>query len=368
MRVLVASGSSGGHLFPAVAFLQELRRRFPGSGCLFVAPASRIILSPQECGCALVRLNLEPLRLRPPTRALRALWLYLKGCARAAFIVIEMRPEAVVGFGSFSSVPFLLLGWLTRAATLIHEQNVVPGRATRFLAFFADRICVSFPETAGYFRYCRRRVRVTGNPLRREFRRSDRKESCRALGIVEDAFTVLVMGGSQGSLQLNQAVRQTLGLLPDKERFQFIHICGPGGDGGLQEAYRRHAVRALILPFYERMQYCYGASDVAIVRAGALTVTELAVCRVPALLVPYPFARRHQEPNARFLQQRGGAIVVPAHELNAELLCRHLSRFLRDPAELRRMRAALEKIDLPDAAGAVCDELASLCAQETGRA
>ncbi|MFH0762513.1 MAG: undecaprenyldiphospho-muramoylpentapeptide beta-N-acetylglucosaminyltransferase [Candidatus Omnitrophota bacterium] len=360
MKVLVATGSSGGHIFPALSFLAALKKKSPGVDALLVLPKKSIksVILPAEIKVKYTSTSAIGLGLS--LKNLRALINLFKGFLESLLILCEFRPDVVAGFGGLNSVPLVLLGWLFRAKTIIHEQNVIPGRANRLLAKFSDRIAVSFKETENFLRLSRDKVIISGNPIREELRPVDKSEALRFFGFENNKFTILVMGGSQGSRKINATFPKAAALLSDISGFQVIHISGAENLDLLSCQYTSLGIKFKLFNFLPQMQYAYSAADLAISRAGATTVAELILYRLPAIIVPYPFAYRHQEANAGFLQDKKAAVKISDDALEAGALAEAIGAISMDPQRRMGMSLAYEGIVLPDANNVLADAALSL--------
>lgn len=361
MKVLAAAGSSGGHIFPAIAFLDRLKDKHEGINLLLVLPKrvrnSHLV---DHIHHQIRYISVSPISLRPDLRNFIAALRFFKGWFESLFLLFEFRPDIVVGFGSLDSVPVLLSAWLLRVKTLIHEQNVIPGRANRFLAKFADKVAVSFTETKEYLRINREKVVFTGNPMRQELKEIDRPAALRFFGFNEFKFTILVMGGSQGSQRINASFLKAMSMLPDKSGLQVIHIAGEKECAALERSYREIGLNARVFAFLEQMPYAYSISDLAVSRAGATAIAELIFFRVPAVIIPYPFAYNHQLSNAQILQKMGAAVVVRDEQLDAHGLKQALDGLLHDPERLAFMRSCYSGALKADANDLLAQEVLSL--------
>jgi UDP-N-acetylglucosamine--N-acetylmuramyl-(pentapeptide) pyrophosphoryl-undecaprenol N-acetylglucosamine transferase len=251
---------------------------------------------------------------------------------------MEFRPEVVIGFGTIDTVPLLLFAWFFRIKTIIHEQNVIPGRANILLSKFVDKVAISFGETRKYLN--NNKILLTGNPIRKEMVYIDKSVAKDFFAFKENAFTILIMGGSQGSYRINRAILDAFDYF-GKERasLQIIHISGVEDYNELLSAYNDLRLEVRLFPFLREMEYAYSLADLAICRAGATTISELIYFKLPALLVPYPFARRHQEGNAGLLEKIGAAIVVEDSKLDGKILSEIIEGFLIDSEKARAMRS-----------------------------
>jgi UDP-N-acetylglucosamine--N-acetylmuramyl-(pentapeptide) pyrophosphoryl-undecaprenol N-acetylglucosamine transferase len=254
-------------------------------------------------------------------------------------ILLSFKPDIVVGFGSLVSVPMVMLAWLLRIKTLIHEQNVIPGRANRFLARFNDKIAVSFAETEGYLKKYKRKVVLTGNPIRRELLQIDKNKALNFFGFSNNKFTILIVGGSLGSHRINLGFLETISRISDKFRLQVIHLTGPHDYDLLKRSYKDLNIQVQLFKFFDSMQYAYSAADLIISRAGASTVAEIISFRLPAIIIPYPFAYRHQLTNAKVLENKGCAIIIKDNDLNGDILMKNIENLINNPEKLKKMRS-----------------------------
>jgi UDP-N-acetylglucosamine--N-acetylmuramyl-(pentapeptide) pyrophosphoryl-undecaprenol N-acetylglucosamine transferase len=202
---------------------------------------------------------------------------------------------------------------------------------------------------------------LTGLPIRRVIGTASRQEAAAALGLDPGAPTVLVLGGSQGSLVLNRLMTEALGRITDLERrtWQVIHLTGPAGSREAQVAYAKTGLRCWVAPHLSNMEWAYALADLAVARCGASTMAELARCGVPAIVVPYPGASGHQRDNAKLLESRGAAVRLEQHDTTPGRLLEQLRKLLSDPAQRQQMRARMAGLARPDAA----EQLASMIAR-----
>ena len=357
MRILVATGASGGHIFPALACIDLLAKQQHMYDTLLVLP-KKIRIAPETLRgykhiCVASISCGWPLGLRSVVAATA----FLKTIAQSFFILVEFRPHIVVGFGSLATVPLILWAWFFRIHTIIHEQNVIPGRANALLSLVADTMAVSFSQTREYLKSASRKTIVTGNVLRFAMRRVARKEAAQFFGLSPQKFTILVMGGSQGSHRLNTISLDAIAQLADRAALQIIHLTGIQDYDYIQRRYRELGVEARVFTFFKEMQHAYSASDLAISRAGATTIAELICFQLPALLVPYPFAYKHQEANAKTLASERSVLVVNEENLNPATLRTILEELLRDRERLSRMRQAYVNTALGQAETTLCDAI-----------
>jgi UDP-N-acetylglucosamine--N-acetylmuramyl-(pentapeptide) pyrophosphoryl-undecaprenol N-acetylglucosamine transferase len=282
--------------------------------------------------------------LRPNLKNLISLIKSLSGVAESLAIILRFQPQVVVGFGGYATFPLVFFAKILGKKTIIHEQNVVAGLANRCLAAFADKIALSFNQTRVYFIKYNDKAVFTGNPLRRDFSVLSKKEALDFLGLSEDRFTVLVMGGSQGSSKINTVILQVLMKMQDKINIQLIHLSGSGDFARLEASYKKIGIPFKLAAFLKPMHYAYSAADLAVTRSGATTVTELIFFRLPAIIIPYPFAYQHQLANARILSDKGAAILIADSALTPDLLEEVITGLMRNRNKVNEMRLRYQNI------------------------
>ncbi len=350
MKVLVVAGSSGGHIFPALALLEHLKQNYSRADTRLVLPKSNVKKDIETLGFKTAYVDSVSIEAKIDSRNLLAIFKFLKGTWQSLIILLRFEPDVVVGFGSITSIPLVMFSWLMRLKVVLHEQNVVPGQANRFLSKFCDRIAVSFDQTREYLKDCPNKIVFTGNPLRRNLVRVD-KTKCREFFILEEnKFTILVMGGSQGSLRINHGFLKALAALPGRKNLQVIHLAGSHDEAKLNQEYSGLEVKARIFPFLNEMEYALSLADLAVCRAGATSIQELIHYRLPAILLPYPFAYQHQMANAKVLSAIGAAAILEDKELDSDKLRVILGEILSDPRSLEKMRRGYDSLKQVEAA------------------
>ncbi len=354
MRVLLAGGGTGGHLFPALSLGQLLLKEVAGAQVLFVGTKRGIEyrLLPQ------LQLPLELVDMvgvvgRGWRGKLELIPKLTRSLIQAQGILRRFKPDLVVGFGGYASVPVLLAAKILHVPYLIHEQNAIPGMSNRLLAKGAARICVSYPDTLTCFP--RSKTKLTGNPLRQGF--DQMPEELPVPG------QVLVFGGSRGARAINEAL---VACLPELLRWpqppQILHQTGEDDFAMVQAAYAAAGYpAATVVPFINDMAGAYANSALVICRAGATTLAELTVCGRPAILIPFPHATGdHQNANARALEQAGAAVVLQQRDLTALRLATEVRILLADRDELQLMAMRGRSLARPDAAAKILAECRSL--------
>ena len=352
MRVLLAGGGTGGHLFPGLAVAREFQRREPQSEILFVGTAQGIEFRvlPKE-NFKLETLTVRGIKGRGLHGWLDAAWGVPASLLRSLTILKSFRPDCVIGLGGYASGPVLLAAKLAGRRSAIMEQNLRPGFTNKLLGRLVDRVFTSYRQSREFFPGAR--VVETGNPVRWRTLPSVTKS---------EKFSLLVFGGSAGARRINYAVVEALKNLADlKDEIVITHQTGTLDLTAMQQAYASLPVEALVTPFIDAMDKAYARADLVICRSGATTVAELTAFGKPAILVPYPFAiYDHQRGNALALQEQGAAEMILDQELNGQVLAEKIRGYFVDRSRLARMAAAARAAGRPEAAAHIVDECYAL--------
>ncbi|MFH1269775.1 MAG: UDP-N-acetylglucosamine--N-acetylmuramyl-(pentapeptide) pyrophosphoryl-undecaprenol N-acetylglucosamine transferase [Candidatus Omnitrophota bacterium] len=360
MKLLAVTGSSGGHIFPALGFLDALNNKRKDADILLVLPRENITERVKKFDYKVDYISISSVKFGISPRSLGSILKFFKGALESIVMLLKFRPGVVVGFGSIVSVPMVLFSRFLGIKTLIHEQNVIPGRANRFLASFADKIAISFAESADYLKVYKRKIILTGNPIRRELNRVDKNKALDFFRLDSRKFTVLVMGGSQGSQRINSAFLKAVSAMPDRSRLQVIHLTGPQGYGLLEKSYKDLSLSCRLFDFLEPMQYAYSACDLVVSRAGATAVTEIIFYGLPAILIPYPFAYNHQIANAEALRRIGSGIIIQDNDSAADILGKNIDGLMNDPGRIKAMVSHYGNIPRLSADDLLADAVLSL--------
>lgn len=333
MRVLIAGGGTGGHLFPAIALAEAFMKRSGENQVRFIttqrALDSHLLM---ERGFSFMPLKMEGIKGKGLAGKLSSSYQLPGAFSRSLKIIEEYRPEMVLGVGGYVSGPVILAAWSKRIPCAVQEQNAIPGVTNRLLGKVADRVFLAFEESGLYFP--KNKIRNTGNPIRQELKKVVPRE-VPPVG----PLTLLILGGSQGAHRINQVVRDSLeGLLPLKNELNFIHQTGEKDEAESARAYQEKGFSHRVTAFISDMAWAYGQSDLIIGRAGAMTITEITALGKPSLLIPFPFAaNNHQEHNARALVRAGAAEMILEKDLNPGLLADYLRHWLAHREKLTEM-------------------------------
>ena len=361
LTVLFAGGGTGGHLFPGIAVADELRQRNSSTRTVFVG-STRSIESTivAQHGLEHRTLPVEPLPTlkRNPLRFAYRSW---QAWRTAKQLLNELKPSAVVGLGGYASAPLVWVASRKRIPIVLIEQNVIPGRTTRWLSRFACDVCVSFPETISRLPKAHR-VIVTGNAVRADIVGLHQHLS----PVVAEATgagrlrELLILGGSQGADSLNAAVIAAITRLNGKfTGWKIVHQTGPRDVALVRRVYGELGLKAVVEPFFHQMSSLYSRADLVISRSGATTLAELACAGTAMVLLPFPYAADdHQRANAKAFVECGAAQVVEHRampEQTAEDLAIALLPLLNHTEPRQRMGIAARTMARPDAAQRIAD-------------
>jgi len=350
MNIVIAGGGTGGHLFPGMAIAGELMRKNPENRIVFIGTRqgieSRIL---PKRGYTLRTITVKGFKGKGLLNKIKALLCIPFSFAQSIHYIRKNQTDIIVGLGGYISFPAILAGKILRVPTAIHEQNSYPGLSNRLLGKIADRIFISRRESAAFF--SRKKVILTGLPIRPEFitNRSRQKSG---------VFTILVIGGSQGSRQINQAVMDALPKLTRiKERICFIHQSGDNDRKTLMACYQQNIIHAEVYNFIDDMYSCYRNADLVISRAGASTLAEIALCGKASILIPYPHAaNNHQEMNARAFVEEGASVMILSQRLTGDKLASIIINLENRPEQISRMAEQAKTLSKPKAGERIADE------------
>ncbi|WP_035040141.1 undecaprenyldiphospho-muramoylpentapeptide beta-N-acetylglucosaminyltransferase [Desulfovibrio sp. X2] len=357
-RLVLTTGGTGGHIFPALSVAEEVRRRNPEAEVLFIGgkygPEGDLA---RKAGLAFEALPVRGVLGRGVAAAGAACRL-AGGVFTARRLLASFRPQVVAGFGGYGGFCPVMAARTQGIPCAVHEQNSVPGAANRLLARFADKVLVTYPDEGHAFDPAK--VVRTGNPVRAAIRELGSLRHERA----GERLRLLVLGGSQGAMALNTMLAEAWPALYERG----VIVWHQTGERDLERVRGLYGISgesapagARIVPFIEDMAGAYAWADLAVCRAGATTLAELTVAGTPSLLVPFPHATHdHQTVNARYLEAKGAAVLLPQAGLTAEILARTVGGIAAEPGRLEAMAEAARAEGRPDAAARVADELEKL--------
>ncbi len=363
--VAIACGGTGGHLFPGLAVAEQLQQR----GCTV-----GLLISPKDVDQEAVKSarGMEIFMLPAVGLQNRNYFSFAGSLVKTLFaakkIFRQRRPAAVLAMGGFTSAPPIWVGKDFGAKTFLHESNTIPGRANRLLARFVDEAFVGFPSATARLRA--RAVTTTGTPVRPQFQPCEPAPCRAAFRLDPSRPTVLVMGGSQGASGINDLVLSALPLLGDRApAWQWLHLTGPSDVEKVKAAYDARGFKAVVKPFLAEMDLALGAATVAVSRAGASSLAEIAAVRLPSLLVPYPAAAdNHQFYNAQAFEATGAARLLEQKNAAPEKVTAWLRELVEDAAARAKVQTALAQWHAPKAAEQIADIMLAAIARQQEQA
>jgi len=364
LKVIISGGGTGGHIYPALSIADEIKRHYPNADILFVGAIGRMEMEkvPQK-GYKIIGINISGIHRK---NILKNILLPVKLVASylsVRKIIKEFNPDVVVGVGGYASGPLLYMAQKMKIPTLIQEQNSFPGVTNKLLAKKSDKICVAYPNMDKFFP--EDKVVLTGNPVR-DFgglNMIEKEIAAHYFGLDPNKKTILIIGGSLGAKSINQAIKNNLQNI--LELGQGIQILWQTGKYYFEAIYADEKIKSVnenvkVLSFIDRMDYAYRLADVIISRAGATSISELAIVGKPTILVPSPnVAEDHQTKNALALTNNGSAILIKDNEIDSKIV-ENLSSLLKDQNTADSLSNSIKKFALPDAAKEIYNQIISL--------
>lgn len=354
-RIIISGGGTGGHIFPAISIAQAIRAQYPECEILFVGAEGKMEMTRvPQAGFNIKALPVRGLDRKHLWRNISVLRKLLKSLKMAKRIILDFKPQAVVGVGGYASLPTLLTAQNMGIPTVIQEQNSFAGKANKRLADRAAYIAVAYEGMERFFPADK--VRLTGNPVRpviEEGKLPEREEAARLMGIEDTSLPILLsVGGSLGAKTLNDSIAAGL----EQIAAAGVALIWQTGKGYYEEAKSHYEAlpeplrkNIVVLPFVEHMDWAYGAADLMISRSGASTVSEIEILGMPAILVPSPnVAEDHQTHNAKALSTRGAAVLVTDADARATLVSEAL-KLIGDKEALASISAAAKEMALRNA-------------------
>lgn len=351
VKALLVAEGSGGHLIPALEVAADLARRGARVKVWYAErkhTATLMSALVEDVKRQGVEADLIP--VAAASNPIERLWQCGQLWRRAQCCFDTFAPDVVVGFGGWVSAPVVLAARRRRIGSLLHEQNVVLGKANRLLAPWVDRVAVSFRETQAALE--RHSTIMTGMPVREAIGASSRMKEAKRFGLNPDRPTVLILGGSQGARAINHLMSQAAGGVSQEERcsWQIVHVTGSADEATVRAAYAAHQIAAWVSPFLVEMEAAYALADMVIARAGASTIAELARCGKPAILIPFPHAGRHQHANAQVVEAIGGGLMIEESNATSEGILASVRRILTDERLRTMMGKQIQALHCDDAA------------------
>ena len=350
MTMIFAGGGTGGHLFPGLAVARVLRDRLPDLKIIFVAARRGMEERVLKGEFQFMAVDVVGMVGSGWWKKVTGIYPLIKSVFQSFGLIRRLQPKLVFGLGGYSAGPVGLAAYMTGVPLVLHEQNMIPGMTNRLLARMARKIFVSFEDSAKHLPADK--TIVTGNPVRPELMQAVSSNN-------NGLFTVLILGGSQGSRFINGIMPEAVGLMSDLHDNLFvIHQTGETDYENVVNGYKALAVEAEVLPFIDDMGVAYAKADLIIARAGATTIAEITALQKAAIFIPYPHAtHNHQEKNARFLEEKGACKMMLESDLTAEKLADSIREYFEHPEELALMRKRSGECGKMDASHRIADAL-----------
>jgi len=367
MKLLIAGGGTGGHLFPGMAVAEEFLARDPSNQVLFVGTEQGIeARAVPAAGYRIELITASGIRGKGLFSQLKGGAKMLYGYALSRKILKSFRPDMVLGVGGYASLPMVLAAKGMQTPRYIHEQNAIPGMTNKLLARFVDRVFITLEESARFFP--QDKTLLTGNPLRRQILNMVAKQNPPSIPPLpkggsepseQAEFRLFVFGGSQGAHAINTAMLAALPRLADlSDRLEICHQTGEKDFPEVRAAYEKSGLPSVVQPFINDMAAEYHKADLIICRAGATTIAEVTACGKACLFIPFPHAvDDHQRRNAEALLKKQACFMLLEHELSGERLAAMIRELINDPETLRQTGEAAFGLARLGAAKIIVDEM-----------
>ncbi|BAU27490.1 UDP-N-acetylglucosamine-N-acetylmuramylpentapeptide N-acetylglucosamine transferase [Aneurinibacillus soli] len=360
MNIVISGGGTGGHIYPALALIQEIKQHEPDSRVLYIGTERGLEanLVPKE-GVPFESVYITGFKRSLSFENVKTILRFFKATSRAKKLIRDFKPDVVVGTGGYVCGPVVYAGHSLGIPTLIHEQNVIPGLTNKFLSRYTERVAVTFEGSAPHFPA--EKTVITGNPRASEVVRANGEAGLASLGVPAGKKYVLIVGGSRGAKAINDAVIQLVPHLREHVDYHIVYVTG--------EVHYEQTVKAIgdvppnmtIRPFIYNMPEVLAGVDLIVNRAGASFLAEITALGLPSILIPSPYVtNNHQEKNGRWLEEQGAACVILESELSGKTLMESIDSILKDESRARTMSVASRSLGQPDAAVLVYNELKAI--------
>lgn len=365
MKIAISGGGTGGHIYPALALIREIKKDIKDAEFLYIGTESGLEnqLVPRE-NIPFKSIHITGFKRKLSFENIKTVFRFLKGVKDSKKILREFKADVVIGTGGYVCGPVVYAAAKLGIPTIIHEQNSVPGLTNKFLSKYVDKIAICFKEAGSFFP--QEKVVLTGNPRASEVIGKDGIKGRLSAGLRTNIPVVLIVGGSRGAKPINEAVLKSLAQLGEKP-YQILYVTG---EVHYQEVKKEveligNPKNVIIKPFIHNMPEILAGTDVTVARAGATTLAELTSLGIPSILIPSPYVtNNHQEKNARSLSDHGAAELLLEKELTGKKLVDLMDQILMDDAKLKEMKTSAKKLGIPDAANRLYKLMEELVAQK----
>ncbi len=342
MKVLLCGGGTAGHVMPAIAMAEIIKKHFPDSSIAFAGrKGGSENDSYKKTGHKLYEIEISGISRSLSINNIKTIFIVIKSGRLARTIIKEFNPDLIIGTGGYACYPFIRQGQRMNIKTIIHESNVCPGLVTKLLSGRCDKVLLNLEGSKEYLKKSENAI-VVGNPTRATFNTLTKSEARRILGINDHQTLIVSFGGSLGADMINNAICKFISSYTiNKKSIVHIHSTGKTHYNKVKSDFlqlfeKKENIR--ILPFIENMPTALTAADIAITRSGAITISELCRSRTPSILIPSPnVTGNHQDANARYMQKIGASIVIEEKDLNEDSLKHEIFELLQKPNKLKFM-------------------------------
>jgi UDP-N-acetylglucosamine--N-acetylmuramyl-(pentapeptide) pyrophosphoryl-undecaprenol N-acetylglucosamine transferase len=354
MRVVVSGGGTGGHIYPALSLIKEIKKQNPDAEILYIGTKKGLEneLVTRE-GIPFKTIHITGFRRKISVENVKTVLRFLKGTRESKKMLMDFKPDVVVGTGGYVCGPVVYAAAKMGIPSVIHEQNSVPGLTNKFLSKYVNKVAICFDAAAPYFP--KGKVVFTGNPRATEVMNVDAKAGAASLGLDSTKKTVLIVGGSRGAKPINDAFLSVLDQVANRA-YQVIYVTGSVHYEAVSKKVEEvgNPSNVIVKPFIHNMPDVLGAVDLVVARAGATTLAEITALGIPSILIPSPYVtNNHQEKNARSLEEVGAAIVRLESEMNGEQLIKDIDSVFSEKESWEKMHDAALELGVPTAASDV---------------
>lgn len=357
MRVIISAGGTGGHIYPALAILNKIKEKEPGSEFLYIGTHNRMEkdIIPAY-GIRYEAIEIYGLNRKNILKNFKTLKCFIEAKKKCKKLMKEFKPDCVIGVGGYVTGPVISSAHKLGIKTFIHEQNSIPGKANLYLSKFVDNIFISFKSSGKYFPEYK--TIYTGNPCSEEAIHSvkiDKKE----LGLNPNKKLVLFVMGSLGSSKVNDMLYKTMNLVKSKE-YEILFVTGK--DSYEEMSQKKYPSNVKVVPFIEKMTRVMKVTDLIVSRAGASTLSEIIALHIPSILIPSPYVpNNHQYMNALDLKEKDAAIMIEEKNLKSELLVNTIDQLLNNEETIKQMKKNLEALEVKDSASRIYEAVKEKC-------
>ncbi|MEH7234863.1 undecaprenyldiphospho-muramoylpentapeptide beta-N-acetylglucosaminyltransferase [Bacillus sp. JJ1562] len=351
MKIVVSGGGTGGHIYPALALIKEIKKLNPSAEFLYIGTEKGLesgIVTRE--GIPFKTIHITGFKRKLSFENIKTIARFLRGVSDSKKLIKDFKPDVVIGTGGYVCGPVVYAASKLHIPTIIHEQNSIPGLTNKFLSRYVDKVAICFEEAAQFFP--KEKVILTGNPRASEVIGKDGRVGRESVGLNSSQKSVLLVGGSRGAKPLNDAFLNALSDVKEKD-YQFLYVTGEVHYENVLNQVKAvgNPNNVIIKPFIHNMPEVLSGVDLVVARAGATTLAELTALGLPSILVPSPYVtNNHQEKNARSLSEKGAAILRLEKDLTSPQLIKDIDSVLLNQIKLEEMKKASSQIGIPDAA------------------